>query len=160
MNFWPGKGAGNGKEALRSGRSVAAMKTQKPKTNWTTNPTRQFAASAFPKRKGLVCRRRSAQTPTMNQEEILRLLRQHKQQLMATYRLARLELFGSCARGDQTPASDVDILVEYETPPGLFDFVRLKAALAGLLGVEVDLVMKDALRPRIGRRVLREAIPV
>ncbi|MCU0785609.1 MAG: nucleotidyltransferase family protein [Verrucomicrobia bacterium] len=96
----------------------------------------------------------------MNQEEILRLLRQHKQQLMATYRLARLELFGSCVRGDQTSASDVDILVEYETPPGLFDFVRLKAALAGLLGVEVDLVMKDALRPRIGRHVLREAIPV
>jgi predicted nucleotidyltransferase len=96
----------------------------------------------------------------MNREEILHLLRQHKRDLMATYRLGRLELFGSCVRDEQTPASDVDILVEYETPPGLFDFIRLKTALTELLGVEVDLVMKDALRPRIGQRALREAIPV
>jgi hypothetical protein len=96
----------------------------------------------------------------MKREEILQRLRQHKQSLMTTYRLTRLELFGSCVRDEQTPASDVDILVEYETPPGLFDFVRLKTALTELLGVEVDLVMKDALRPRIGQRVLQEAVPV
>ena len=96
----------------------------------------------------------------MNREEILQRLRQHKQQLIETYRLARLELFGSCVRGEQSPGSDVDILVEYETPPGLFDFVRLKTALTELLGVEVDLVMKDSLRPRVGQRVLRETIPV
>jgi predicted nucleotidyltransferase len=96
----------------------------------------------------------------MTREAILQRLRQHKQPLMTTYHLARLELFGSCVRDEQTPASDVDILVEYETPPGLFDFVRLKTALTDLLGVEVDLVMKDALRPRIGQRVLREAVPV
>jgi hypothetical protein len=96
----------------------------------------------------------------MKREEILQRLRQHKQRLMATYGLTRLELFGSCVRDEQTPASDVDILVEYETPPGLFDFVRLKTALTELLGLEVDLVMKDALRPRIGQRVLQEAVPV
>ena len=96
----------------------------------------------------------------MNREEILRRLRQHKQELKTTYRLARLELFGSCVRDDQSPASDVDILVEYETPPGLFDFIRLKTALGELLGTKVDLVMKDALRPRIGQHAAREAIPV
>lgn len=96
----------------------------------------------------------------MNREEILQRLRQHKLSLTETYRLTRLELFGSCVRGEQTPNSHVDILVEYETAPGLFDFVRLKMALAELLGVQVDLVMKDALRPRVEQRVLREAIPV
>jgi predicted nucleotidyltransferase len=54
----------------------------------------------------------------------------------------------------------VDILVEYDTVPGLFDFVRLQTALTGMLGAKVDLVMKDALRPRIGQQVLREAVPV
>ncbi len=96
----------------------------------------------------------------MNREEVLRRLRQHKDRLMAEYRLTRLELFGSFVRDAQTPGSDVDILVEYETAPGLFDFIRLKNTLSGLLGAEVDLVMKEALRPRIGRRVLREAIPI
>jgi len=96
----------------------------------------------------------------MHQDEILRLLRQHKHQLMVTYGLTRLELFGSRVRADETAGSDVDILVEYETPPGLFDFIRLKNAIQNLLGVEVDLVMKDALRPHIGRHVLREAVPI
>ena len=96
----------------------------------------------------------------MNQEEILSRLRQHKRQLMQTYRLRRLELFGSYVRGEQAPGSDVDILVEYETTPGMFDFVRLQTALTELIGVKVDLVMKEALRPRIGQRVLRDAIPV
>ncbi len=96
----------------------------------------------------------------MDREEILRRLRTHKKQLMETYHVGCLELFGSCVRGEQSPASDVDILVEYQTPPGLFDFIRLKTTLTELLGVKVDLVMKDALRPRIGERVLREAIPV
>jgi predicted nucleotidyltransferase len=96
----------------------------------------------------------------MNRNEILQCLRQHKRALIETYQLASLELFGSCVRDEQTQASDVDILVEYKTPPGLFDFVRLKTALTELLGVKVDLVMKDALRPRIGERASREAIPV
>ena len=42
----------------------------------------------------------------------------------------------------------------------MFDFVRLQTALTELIGVKVDLVMKEALRPRIGQRVLRDAIPV
>jgi len=96
----------------------------------------------------------------MNQEEILHRLREHKRLLMQTYRLRRLELFGSYVRGEQAPGSDVDILVEYETTPGLFDFVRLQTALTELLGIEVDLVMKEALRPRISPHVLRDAIPV
>lgn len=96
----------------------------------------------------------------MNREEILQRLREHKRLLMETYGLSRLELFGSYARGEPSPGSDVDILVEYETAPGLFDFIRLKTALSNLLGLKVDLVMKDALRPRIGRRVLNETIPV
>lgn len=96
----------------------------------------------------------------MSREDILRRLRQHKRELLPRYRLKSLGLFGSYVRGQESPASDVDILVEFEEPPGLFDFVRLELALSDLLGVKVDLVMKDALRPGIGEQIRREAVAV
>jgi len=83
----------------------------------------------------------------MNAEEILQQLR-------------GLELFGSYARGEQDQDSDVDVLVEFEETPGLFEFVRLELALTELLEVKVDLVMKDALRPRIARQIRHEAVVV
>jgi Predicted nucleotidyltransferases len=63
-------------------------------------------------------------------------------------------------RGEQEADSDLDILVEYETPPDFFQFIELEDYLSEILGVKVDLVMKSALRPRIGKRILAESIPV
>ena len=96
----------------------------------------------------------------MNRDEVISRLRQQKRQLSERFHLRSLAVFGSYVHGDQRPESDLDVLVEFEEVPGLFEFVRLKTALTQLLGVEVDLVMKDALRPRLRQQVLREAIAV
>ncbi len=69
-----------------------------------------------------------------------------------------LSLFGSVARGEDTSESDIDLLVEFTEPVGLFTFVRLKNYLEALLGQSVDLVTPDALKERLRDRILREAI--
>jgi predicted nucleotidyltransferase len=69
-----------------------------------------------------------------------------------------LALFGSVARDEARPDSDVDILVEFDQPVGLFGFVRLKDYLEQVLGGAVDLVTPDALRPQLRDRVLEEAV--
>jgi uncharacterized protein len=71
-----------------------------------------------------------------------------------------LGVFGSYLRGEATAESDLDILVEYDRPPSLFQFVRLQRDLSELLGVPVDLVMKSALRPAIGQVILSEVVAV
>ena len=63
-------------------------------------------------------------------------------------------------RGHEREGSDLDVLIEFTLTPGLFDFVALKIELSELLGVNVDLVMKRALKPRIGERILREVVLV
>jgi len=71
-----------------------------------------------------------------------------------------LGVFGSYVRGEATTKSDLDILVEYDRPPSLFQFVRLQRDLSEVLGVPVDLVMKSALRPAIGQVILSEVVQV
>lgn len=63
-------------------------------------------------------------------------------------------------RGEQEPESDLDILVEFEEAPSLFEYIRLEDYLSGILGVKVDLVMKSALKPAIGKRILYEVVAV
>ncbi len=93
-------------------------------------------------------------------EEIKSILHGQKNKLRKTYRVKEIGIFGSYLRGEQKETSDVDILVEFERPIGLIEFVRLKNHLSDLLGVNVDLVMKKALRPRIGQRILSEVLYV
>jgi predicted nucleotidyltransferase len=71
-----------------------------------------------------------------------------------------LGVFGSFVRGEATADSDLDLLVEFEHSPTLFEFVRLQRHLTELLGVPVDLVMKSALKPAIGQAILSEVVPV
>jgi len=71
-----------------------------------------------------------------------------------------LAVFGSLARGEATPASDIDVLVEFDRPVGLFEFIRLKMYLEELTGRRVDLVTPDALRPAMRADILREAVHV
>lgn len=93
-------------------------------------------------------------------EKVVRTLRQELPRLQAKHGVAALSVFGSCARGAVEPGSDLDLLVEFTRAPGFFEFVALEDELSAMLGVKVDLVMKSALRPAIGRRVLREALAV
>jgi len=85
-----------------------------------------------------------------HRDEILRLAREH-----GAY---NLRLFGSAARGDERPGSDLDVLVEVEPGRSLVDHVALKQDLEDLLGRDVDVVTETSLHPRIRERVLREAI--
>ena len=71
-----------------------------------------------------------------------------------------LEVFGSYVRDEQRKDSDLDILVTFQEAPSLLTFIAIENYLSDLLGVKVDLVMKNSLKPAIGKNILREAIPV
>jgi len=87
-------------------------------------------------------------------------LRQLFPLLAADYQVKSLGLFGSYVRREQHEDSDLDILVEFREIPGLLRFIELENYLTDILGVKVDLVMRDALKPRIGQRILNEVEPV
>ena len=87
-------------------------------------------------------------------------LHQSLPELREQYNIATLEVFGSYVRHEQRKNSDLDILVTFSKPPSLFKFVRLENHLSDTLGVKVDLVMKDSLKPAIGKHILREAVSV
>ncbi|MEE8183073.1 MAG: nucleotidyltransferase family protein [Thermoplasmata archaeon] len=72
------------------------------------------------------------------------------------FKVRKIGIFGSFARGEQEATSDIDILVDFREPVSLIDFVALERHLSEILGRKVDLVMKSALKPRIGKHILRE----
>ena len=80
--------------------------------------------------------------------------------LAERYSVETLEVFGSYVRSEQKKDSDLDVLVTFREVPSLLTFIAIENYLSDLLGVKVDLVMKDSLKPKIGQQILREAIPV
>ncbi|MGD8523858.1 MAG: nucleotidyltransferase family protein [Desulfobacterales bacterium] len=91
-------------------------------------------------------------------DELKKILQDHKATLKDEYAVIEIGLFGSYIKGNQKKTSDVDILVEFEKAIDLFTFVHLKNHLSDLLGVNVDLVTKKALKPEIGKRILSETV--
>lgn len=89
---------------------------------------------------------------------ILEDLRRLKPELAKRYPIKELGVFGSYARGEQRPDSDLDVLVDFDGPVGLLDFVGLKQDLSDELGVGVDLVMAEAPKPRIWQRIRAEVV--
>ncbi len=81
-------------------------------------------------------------------------------QLKERYSVRSLGLFGSHVRGEQQSGSDVDILIEFEDSPSLLKFIALERHLSDLIGKKVDLVMKSALKPEIGKHILEEVVSV
>ncbi len=79
---------------------------------------------------------------------------------MAEHHAVAPRIFGSVARGDDEPGSDVDLLVEFTDEASLLDEIGLRLALADLLRVEVDVIASDSLRGTMRERVLREAVAV
>jgi len=98
--------------------------------------------------------------PIAERDRICVVLRQHLPELQRRYRVRALWLFGSHARGEPRRRSDIDVLVEFSETPSLLELARLQRELSLLLGKRVDLALKDALKPHIGKRILEEAIPV
>lgn len=93
----------------------------------------------------------------LRRDGILKTLRE-SHELLRTFGVARLSLFGSFARGEGRDDSDVDLLVEFNRPIGLFEFARLQRQLGELLGHRVDLVTPAALKPQLRERILHEAV--
>jgi predicted nucleotidyltransferase len=87
------------------------------------------------------------------------LLSRYKPELIKKYHVRQLAIFGSFARGDETQASDLDILVDFDRPIGL-DFVALADELESRLGVKVDLVSAKAVKPRMMDCIKNELIYV
>ena len=67
-------------------------------------------------------------------------------------------IFGSVVRGEQHPDSDIDILVDFKNPIGIFDFIRLEDHLSKLLGSKVDLVTKTGLKSIIKNEILSQTV--
>jgi predicted nucleotidyltransferase len=93
-------------------------------------------------------------------EEIVAQLRAALPGLRARYGVGALSVFGSRLRSTANSDSDLDLLVEFDRAPGFFKFIELEDHLSELLGLKVDLVMKTALRPRLGERIIAEAMAV
>ncbi len=95
----------------------------------------------------------------MRSDEALQILAAHRHEI-DKFGVKSLAIFGSVARNEAQPDSDVDILVEFAKPVGLFEFVDLKDYLQNLLGCPVDLGTPTSLKPRLHDQVLKEAIYV
>jgi predicted nucleotidyltransferase len=96
----------------------------------------------------------------MKRGEVLAVLRAQREQLRSEYGVKSLALFGSVARDEAGPKSDVDLLVEFDRPTGYFGLVRLQLRLQELLGCEIDLGTPRSLRPSMRQRIDKEAIRV
>ncbi len=81
-----------------------------------------------------------------------------RREALREFHVDSLSIFGSVARGDAGKDSDVDLLVKFSEPVGLFEFARLRDFLEELLGTRVDLVTPAALRESMRDTIRREAV--
>lgn len=92
--------------------------------------------------------------------EMQKLLKTHRSeilQLAAKHGARDIRVFGSVARGDEVPGSDIDFLVNLESGRSLMDLARLLRELKSLLNQDVDVITEAGLRPRIRAQVLEDA---
>ena len=95
----------------------------------------------------------------ITKEQILKTLARDKPEFQKRFKVSKMALFGSYARGDQQPDSDVDILVEVDPSIGL-DFVTLANQIEKILGINVDLVSSRAVKPLAMKYIEPELIYV
>lgn len=91
-------------------------------------------------------------------EEIRQIIGRHRKKLEGAYKVKQIGIFGSFVTGNQKEKSDIDILVEFKGTVDFFEFLDLEEYLATLLGAQIDLVTKKALKPYIGKRILEEVV--
>lgn len=96
----------------------------------------------------------------MGIETLIKEKRKEILQITTNYGVENLRLFGSVARGEAGPDSDVDILVTLQSGRSLLDLIAVKQDLEDLLGCRVDVVTEAAISPYIRQRVLKEAVPL
>ncbi|MBE9042230.1 nucleotidyltransferase family protein [Oscillatoriales cyanobacterium LEGE 11467] len=93
----------------------------------------------------------------MKPDEVLAIIAAHQEQLQAMG-VKSLDLFGSVARDEAGPDSDVDFLVEFDRPVGLFEFIEVRLYLQDILGCSVDMGTLKALREHLRDPVLKDVI--
>ena len=102
----------------------------------------------------------SSKGKVLRLEEVKQALAAHVEELTAQG-VRSLAVFGSVARGDAGPGSDVDLLVEFDRSVGLFHFIHVQDFLRDLLGgAEVDLVIRDAVYEELRDDIYEEAVNV
>jgi hypothetical protein len=92
--------------------------------------------------------------------EIKKIIEMHKQELEEKYNVSEIGIFGSYVSGEKRQNSDLDILVSFSKAPSFFGYLEVEEYLTDLLGVEVDLVIKRALKPNIGKNILDKVVYV
>ena len=95
----------------------------------------------------------------MKRDVVIEILTSHRDAL-SEFSVESISLFGSTARDEATASSDVDLLVEFNRPVGLFGLIRLRRYLESLLGCKVDLGTPGSLKPRLRARILAEKFHV
>ena len=142
-----------GKRSSSSPRLDGAPPTSQP------HPPRANGRYAYVgnNRRHLAIARRAAYNLSVTQEQVRRCLSQARTELGAPG-VRSLDLFGSVARGEASPDSDVDLLVEFDRTIGLFHFFRVQRRLEEILDARVDLVRRDAVKPQLRDRILAEAV--
>ena len=93
-------------------------------------------------------------------DNIKEIISAHMDILTDKYHVKTMGVFGSYLHGEQTEKSDIDILVEFTQPVGLFTFIELEGYLSDLLGLRVDLVLKEGIKPGLKDYILREVVPL
>ena len=93
----------------------------------------------------------------MTRDDLIERLAASRSQWVS-FGVSAIFVFGSAARNEAHEQSDVDLLVDFERPIGLFEFLRLRRSLSDLIGRPVDLVTRAALKPQLRDRILAEAI--
>lgn len=108
------------------------------------NPTADFAAGRLP-------------GAEMNARDTLRLLSEHLPEIRRRFGVRELAIFGSVARDEARPGSDLDVLVEFAARPNFDDFFGLKLHLEEVWGARVDLAQPADLHPALRARIESEA---
>lgn len=88
-------------------------------------------------------------------EELKQIIENHRPVLEEKYKVKSIAVFGSYARGEQTQESDVDVMVEFTEPVG-FLFIHLADYLEEILGVKVDLITPEAIKPNRREYIMRD----
>ena len=96
----------------------------------------------------------------METEKAIELLSAHMTEIRQRFGVESLALFGSVARGEARPESDLDVLVVFRESPGMFDFMELKQYIEQITATPVDLVTEKALKKQLKSQILEESIRV
>jgi len=93
-------------------------------------------------------------------DEIKNIIGSHMDILKSQYQVKEIGVFGSYVRGHPGKKSDIDVIVTFRKSVDFIEFLKLEEYLSTLLGSQVDLVTKNALKPYIGRHILQDVVYV